>query len=804
MRLALRALARHPAFTTVGALTIAMAVAGNTAIFAVLKALVLDPLPFRNPRELVTMDVRSTRGFLISTSIPNYRDWGRGQAFQGYAAAAGWGMVLTGRDQAQVLNLHAVLGDFFGTLDARPYRGRLFTAVETEPGAEATIVLAYGLWRSRFGGDPAIVGQTLVLDERPYVVIGILPEGFGYPSREVEAYVPMGSIPGLPWDDRQSSFGTRIVARLAPGVTPDLAQQELDRITSGVEAQEGQAIAHPELRSLTDFYTSDLRRQTWVLMAAVGVLLLIAVANVGSLVLARGEDRRREVAVRAALGARRRELIRVLLAESLTLSFLGGVLGLGLAFAAVRALAPLLPSEIPELLRDRIGVDGGVLLFTVGLTTVTGLLFGALPALRASDLEPALELREGTRGSSARQRLRSALVVTEVALSLVLLIGAGLMLRSLENLRNTDKGFAAEGVLTARLGLPQRKYSNKEAWRAFFTDLLPRATALPGVRTAALALLLPLSDRSWELGILPDNIPYDRTRAESVLYNIVTPTYFGAMGVPLLKGRNFADADRDGAPLVAIIDETMAAKFWPGADPIGKGITFETVENSNRPDAAPVWRTVVGVAKNVRHYELANPSRIQVYVPLAQTFNRWGMSLHVILKTDVPPASLVAPLRREVAALDADVPLTAVRPLRDYVDGDLAGSRAIGVLLATFGAVALALTGVGIFGLVSYSVAQRGREIGIRLALGADAHEVVGWIVRLGLTRTGIGVGLGLVAAVLLTRLMQGLLYEVSPLDPMLYAALALALLVVAGVASWVPARRAARTDPATVLKQEA
>ena len=778
--------------------------AGNTAIFAVLKALVLDPLPFRNPSELVTLDVRSTRGFLISTSIPNYRDWGSGQAFQRYAAATGWGMVLTGRGQAQVVNQRAVIGDLFGTLDVAPYRGRLFTAQETEPGAEATIVLGYGFWRTRFGGDPAILGQALVLDQRPYVVIGILPPGFGYPSADVESYIPMGSIPGLPFDDRQSAFGTRVIARLAPGVTPQLAQQELDRITSGIEAQLGQAIAHPELRTLTDFYVSDLQAQTWVLMAATAFLLLIAVANVGSLVLARGEDRRREVAVRSALGARRRELIRVLLAESLALSVVGGVLGLGLALAAVPALIPLLPSEIPALLRNRIGVDAGVLLFTAGLTTVTGLLFGVFPALRASDLEPALELREGTRGSSARQRLRSALVVTEVALSLVLLIGAGLMLRSLDNLRHTDKGFGAENVLTARMGLPAEKYPNKEAWRAFFTDLLPRATALPGVRAGALALLLPLSERSWELGILPDNVPYDRTRSESVLYNIITPGYFEAMGVPLLQGRSFGAGDRDGAPLVAIIDETMADKFWPGADPIGKRISFETLNNTNQPDDPAVWRTVVGVAKNVRHYELANPSRIQVYVPLDQTFKRWGMGLHVVLKTSVPPVSLVAPLRREVAVLDPDVPLSAVQPLADYVDGDLAGSRAMGVLLATFGAVALALTGVGIFGLVSYSVAQRGREIGIRMALGADAREVVGWIIRLGLTRTGLGIGLGLGAAVGLTRLMQGLLYGVSPLDPVLYGTLAFALLAVAGVASWVPARRAARTDPAAVLKQEA
>lgn len=804
MRFALRSLARHPVFAGVGTLTIALAVAGNTTIFAVLKALVLDPLPFKNPAELVTLDVRSNRGFLVSTSIPNYRDWAGSRAFRSVGASAPWAMILTGRDQAQVLTQQAVLGDFFGTLGVTAYRGRLFLPAETEPGAEATLVLSYGFWRVRLGGDPDILGQTLVLDQRPYLVVGILPQGFGYPSPDVDAYLPMGSIPGLPWDDRQSSFGTRIVARLARGATPSLAQQDLDRITAGVEAQVGQVIGHPELRTLTDFYVRDLQRQAWVLMVAVGFVLLIAVANVGSLVLARGEDRRREIAVRAALGARRRELVRLLLSESLLLSSLGGVLGLGLAFAAIRALVPMLPSDIPQLLTGRVHVDGGVLLFTLLVATGAGLLFGIVPALRGSSVDLAPELREGTRGSSSRQGLRSGLVVTEVALSLVLLIGAGLMLESLGNLRTVDKGFDADRVLTGRVGLAQQRYPNQERWRAFFEELLPRVAALPGVRAAAVSLLLPLSNRSWELGILPDNVAYDRTRAESVLYNIVSSEYFQAMGVSLLRGRAFTPEDRDGAPLVAIIDETMATKFWPGEDAIGRRVSFETANNSNRPDDPPVWRTVVGVVKNVRHYELANPSRIQVYVPLQQTHNRWGMGMNVILRTDVPPATLLEPLRREVARLDKDVPLSAPRPLEDYVTGDLSGSRVLSILLATFGGVALLLAAVGIFGLVSYSVAQRSREIGIRMALGADARSVFGWVGRLGLGLAGLGVGLGLIAAAVVTRLIRTLLYNVGPLDPALYAGLAVLLIGVSLLATYLPARRAIRIDPASVLKQEA
>jgi putative ABC transport system permease protein len=358
-------------------------------------------------------------------------------------------------------------------------------------------------------------------------------------------------------------------------------------------------------------------------------------------------------------------------------------------------------------------------------------------------------------------------------------------------------------VLTARIALPQQRYATKDKWLAFFTDLLPRMAALPGVRGAAFSLLVPLSDRSWEMGLLPDNVPYDPKQAQSVLYNVVSSGYFRVMGIPLLRGRTFTAADRDGAPLVAVIDETMAAKFWPGQDPIGRRISWETMEHSNRMDATPAWRTVVGVVKNVRHYELANPSRIQVYVPLAQTYNTWGMSLYALLKTTVPPASLAAALRRQVTAQDGDVPLTSVRPLGAYVDSDLAGSHVMGVLLTTFGAVALALAGVGIFGLISYSVTQRRREIGIRMALGADARDVTRWVGATSLGLTAAGVGCGVVAAVPLTRLLRSLLYEVRPLDPPLYGALALVLLVVGTAAAYLPARRATRIDPAGVLKQE-
>jgi putative ABC transport system permease protein len=802
LKQAIRTLFKHRGFTAVGALTVALAVAGNTAIFAVVKALVLEPLSYPHPEELVTLDDRSTRGFLVSTSIPNYRDWGSSRAFQAHAAAAGWAMILTGRGQAEVIDMRVVMGDFFGTLGTTPLLGRVLSPAETEPGAEPTVVLGYRFWRERLGGDPRIVGQTLMLDQRPHVVVGVLPEGVGYPSAATASYVPMGSVPGLPVDDRLSGFGTRVLARLAAGVIVAGAQEDLDRITANIQAQVGQPIDHPEVRSLTDFFVHDFRKQVWVLMGAVGLVLLIAVANVGSLVLVRGEDRRREIAVRAALGARRSEIVRLLLTESVLLALLGGALGLGLAYAIVRLMVPLLPASIPLALSGRIAVDAGVLAFTLALATLTGLLFGIVPALRASDLDPALELREGTRGSTGRQRLRSALVVAEVALSLVLLIGAGLLLTSLDRLRRTDKGFDDASVFTARVGLTGPRYESKEGRRAFYHELLTRAAALPGVRSAAVTLLLPLSNRSWEMGVLPDNQPFDPTRLESVLYNIVSEGYFQTLGIPLLKGRTFTASDRDETPLVTVIDETMAQKFWPGEEPIGRRITFEQADNSTPAHPIPLYRTVIGVVKNVRHYELATPSRMQLYVPLDQTLRRSPAGA-LALKTSVPPMTLLAPLRRELLAMDPDVPLTAAQPLAVYVDDYLAGSHAMSVVVTTFGGVALLLAAVGLFGLTSYTVAQRTREIGIRMALGAEAGEVVGWLARAALGLAVMGVGGGLLGAAALARLIRSLLYEVSPLDPTLYAVPAVVLLGVAALASYLPARRATAIDPAAVLKQE-
>jgi len=533
-------------------------------------------------------------------------------------------------------------------------------------------------------------------------------------------------------------------------------------------------------------------------MGAVGFVLLIATANVGNLLLARREARQRELMVRTALGADRWAIARLLLTEAMVLAMAGGVLGAVLAYAAVGAVVPLLPAELPALLVPRIRVDGPVLAFAIIVTPLLMAVATLLPALRVVDPTGAQEA--GSRTTVGKERgLRPALVVSEISLALIVLIGAGLMLRSLDRLGRVDKGFDERGVLTVAVPTSEGRYTTQQQWRLFYDALRDRAAGLSGVRTAALALLLPLSHRSWELRIHPDGVPVTRETGQSVLYNVVSPEYFAAMGVPILQGRGFEPADRDGAPLVTIVDETMARRFWPGADPIGQRVTFE--EDST---GAPVYRTIVGVAKNVRHYELESPSRIQVYVPVDQTFRRWGMTLRLVLKTDRSPELLARPVRDLVRRLDADAPVVGLQTLESRVNGALARSRAMTRVLAAFAVSALALAMLGIFGVMSYEVSRRTREIGIRIALGAAARDVARWIATRTLRLTAIGLVLGLSGAAALSGLLRGMLFEVSQFSPGVYGIAAFGLTSVALAAAFLPARRATRVDPVTVLRDEA
>lgn len=805
VRFALRSLARRPGFAAVALLTIAVGIAANTAIFSVVRAVLLGPLPFERADELVILDQRDAdTDFYVSLSIPNYRDWSeRQRSFARFAAEAGWGLVLTGRGPAQVLRGRAVLGEFFEVLGVRPHVGRLLTASETDRGAETLIVLGYGFWQRQFGGRPDAIGETLVLDGQPYTVVGVTPPGWGWPNARQDFYVPMGSFAGLPWDDRESGFGTRAIARLAPGTTVETARTDMTRVGRDVRALDARGAVIPEIRTFATYMVGDARTPLLALVGGVAFVLLIAVANVANLQLARGEDRRHEIAVRTALGASRGRVVRQLLVESLVLSGLGGTLGVGLAWLGVRVLVPLLPAGIPAVLLARIGIDPTVLGFAAALVVVTGILFGLAPALRASRVDPMQEMKAEGRSTRGRGRLREALVTGEVALAMVLLIGAGLMIRSFQALRSADKGFASEHVLTARLSLPD-DYRDQARWTTFYGQLLAHVSALPGVTRSAATLLVPLTGRSWEMRALPEGRPLEELEQHSFLFGIVSEEYFGTLGVPILEGRGFTDADRaDGVP-VAVVDERMAEQFWPGESAVGKRVLLHEFQpGSTREERIPLFRTVVGVAKNVRHYELAEPSRIQGYIPYRQAYDRWGLGLSLLVKTTGDPESILTPVRREVADLDPGIALSQVRTMQGLVDDELAASRAMGRLFALFGMTALLLAAIGVFGVMSYSVAQRTREIGIRMALGADASHVLATVLRRGLRASAIGVALALAVAPLLTRLVGELLYGVTPFDPVTYGSVAVFLIGVAAVAAYLPARRATRVDPVVVLKEQ-
>jgi putative ABC transport system permease protein len=453
----------------------------------------------------------------------------------------------------------------------------------------------------------------------------------------------------------------------------------------------------------------------------------------------------------------------------------------------------------------RIGLDGTVLLFTFLVAGSSGLLFGVFPALRASRPDLSDDLKEGSRSStSGNRRLRGALVVAEVALSMVLLVGSGLMIRSLYELRSVDKGFQADGILTARVTVNPNTYDTRESWAGFYDQLEVRLRALPGVEQVATTLLLPLANRSWERRIFPEGEAITPENGHSVLYGVVSATYFETFDIPIVQGRPFSQTDRQtddetGGDLVAVIDETMAERFWPGESPLGKRVTFEFGGTAGSPE--PIYRTVVGVAQNVRHYELESPSRIQVYIPILQSGNTTGVELSVAIKTTVPPEQLVGPLRQEVAAMDSDAPLSQISSLQDYVDNAMRGDTAMSGILATFSALAMLLAGIGIFGVLSYSVVQRTSEIGIRMALGADGRSVRRWIAFEGLALAGIGIGIGVVAALGVTQLLRSFLFGVSPMDPVVYGGLAVFLLGVTFVATWFPATAATKVDPATVLR---
>ncbi|MGH9936571.1 MAG: ABC transporter permease [Blastocatellia bacterium] len=802
LRYGARMLLKNPGFTLVAVLTLALGIGANTAIFSVVNATLLRPLPYSEPERLVRVWETNPRANRWGdwVSYPDFRDWReQNTVFEEIGACRVFVFNLTGSDFAETLPGAYVSASLFNVLGVKPIVGRTFLAEEDRPGANRVAVISYGLWRRRFGADPGLIGKTIEVNGESHVVVGVMPPGFKFHwlvmSRvERELLIPHGPPSEL---RARGSHNFSVVARLKRGVTIDQAQANMDAIARGVaEREPGHEGMGARVMGLRQEITEDARPALLLLSAAIGLVLLIACGNVANLLLARNDARRHETAIRGALGASPSRLIRQRLTESMLLGLLGGAVGLLLAFLAIQFIIKLSPN-IPRL--DQTGIDLRVLSATLCLSLLTGLFFGTIPALRSSGVDINDTLKQGGRGNIWRDGagLRSFLLVGEMALALTLLVGAGLLIRSFLQLQSVESGFDATRVLKAWIILPKKQYPTSSQQSQFIRQVVERVQSLPEVEAAAASTNLPLYSGANDSGpFRVEGQPAPQPN-ESVVYAEcpkITPDYFRVVGIRALQGRTFTWADDEKAPEVAIVNEWMARKYWPGEDSIGKRVSI------NDRDGQPVWRQIVGVVNDVKHDGLASATRPHIYVPTMQ-LTYPGAILAIRAKGD--PAALANTIRREVAALDRNQPLADIGTMERVVSDSVADRRFQMTLLAIFAAVALILAATGVYSVMATAVARRMREMGIRLALGAPPRDVLKLVVGQGMKLALAGVGIGLAAAFGLTRLMKGLLFGVSALDPLTFIAVALLLAGVALIACYIPARRAMRVDPLTALRSE-
>src|SRR5262245_31388496 len=802
LRYGARMLLKNPGFTLVAVLTLALGIGANTAIFSVVNATMLRPLPYSEPERLVQVWETKPRANRWSdwVSYPDFRDWReQNTVFDEIGACRTLAFNLTGGDSPESLAGAYVSASLFTVLGVKPILGRTFLDEEDRPGANRVAVISHGLWRRRFGADPGLIGKTIQVDGESHVVVGIMPPDFKFiwlkaqRGFESEIWIPQG--PPSELQDRWS-HNFRVVARLKRNVTIEQAQANMDAIVRGVAAREPSSHEGmgSKVMSLGRKVTEGAKPALLLLSAAIGLVLMIACGNVEKLLLSQNDARRHETAIRGASGAGPVRLIRQRLTESMLLGLLGGGAGLLLAFLAIQFIIKLGP-DIPRL--DQTGIDLRVLSATLCLSLLTGLLFGTIPAVRSSRLDINDTLKQGGRGIIWRDGagLRSVLLVGEVALALTLLVGAGLLIRSFLQLQSVESGFDATRVLKAWMMLSEKQYPTSRQQAQFIRQVVERVQALPEVDAAAASTIIPLySNDSGPFRV--EGQPASQPD-KSVVYAErprITPDYFRVVGIRLLQGRTFTWTDDENSPEVAIVSEGMARRYWPGEDAIGKRVSIDV------RDGQPIWRQIVGVVNDVKHDGLTAPPRPHIYVPTMQ-LTYPGAILAVRAKGD--PAALANTIRREVAALDRNQPLIGVETMEKVISDSVADRRFQMTLLAIFAAVALILAATGVYSVMATAVARRTHEVGIRLALGATARDVLKLVVGQGMKLALVGVGLGLAAAFGLTRLMKGLLFGVSALDPLTFVAVALLLAVVALVACYLPARRAMRVDPLTALRSE-
>jgi predicted permease len=810
LRHAVRTLVRTPGFTIVAVLTLALGIGATTAVYAVADGSMLRPFPYPDMNRLVLLGELGHNGQPMSISFPNYEDWlTQNDVFSEIGIYRSQSVTMTGNGEPERLSGSLASSQVFAAMGIGPLAGQVFGVADDQPSAAHTAIVSERLWRTHFGARADLVGQIATFDNEPYTIVAIMPATMRFPSRTTDVWLPLGlAVRGFP--PRGAHPGLQGVARLRPGVSVDQARAGMTAIARRLADQ------YPDSNkgvgvSVSPYYEQivrDIRPIFYVLLGSVALLLVIACTNLASLMLARAESRERELAVRAALGAGRARLLRQLLLEAALLAIAGGALGLGLASLALRVLMAMRPTSIPRI--DLLAIDWRVAAFAVIVTALTVALFALLPALRASSPDLQATLRSvRTGGGRTASRLRRGLVIAQVAVAAVLLVGAGLVVKSLDRMLAIDLGFEPSQVVTMRLALPNAAYPTPEAWIAFYDSLIDRLQGTPGVESIGLNSAVPLEGGGSESPVIKegDPLPSNEHPPAMCMFQATGGDYFKAMGIAILAGRAFDRQDTTSSTPVVIVDESAIAKLFGGTNPVGQRIAFEFAGHDvDRATMTPLWREIVGVVRHVRHYGItAEPPYVEIYTPLTQLpmWTRDRRPAMAIVARTANAEALVPTLRRTVSTLDPRLPIYGVQAMTDFVNQQVEQPRLGATLLSGFAVLALVLAAVGVYGVLSFIVSRQTREIGVRLALGARRAEVVGHVVRSALTLAAIGLAVGLAAALALTRWLGTMLYQVSPTDVATFAGVTLVLTTVAIVAGAIPARRASRVDPLAALREE-